>query len=58
MSEMKHLKKEDLSLEHKEGTSDYEYYKRSFLPRGYAEQCIVNIYVMISIKINIYQHFC
>ena len=34
MSEMKHLKKEDLSLEHKEGTSDYEYYKRSFLPRG------------------------
>ena len=44
MSEMKHLKKEDLSLEHKEGTSDYEYYKRSFLPRGYAEQCIVNIY--------------
>lgn len=41
---MKHCNIEELSASHKAEREPYEYYKREFVPRGYAENTMVSIY--------------
>lgn len=41
---MKHEKFDKLPQSHKNVHPDYEYYKKDFIPRGYAEKTMVSIY--------------
>ena len=52
MSEIKHARIENLKSRHK-----YEYYKRDFVPRGYANYCMVSIYEIPPLKAAHSYHF-
>ena len=41
---MKHCKADELTQSHKNLHPDYEYYKKDFIPRGYADKTMVSIY--------------
>ena len=44
MSEIKHMKMEDLSVSHKCDHEGYEYFRRKFVPFGGAKNALVSIY--------------
>lgn len=44
MSEILHRTPEELPAEHKNKHPGYEYHKREFVKRGYAEGCVASIY--------------
>lgn len=50
MNSMKHLRTEDLPANHKAEHDGYEYYKKEFVPRGYAEKTMVSIYEIPPLK--------
>ena len=50
MSDIKQLKMDDIPSKHKCVHDDYEYYKRDFIPKGYANQCAVSIYEIPPLK--------
>lgn len=50
MSEIKHARMEHLGVKHKKGQEDYEYYRRNFIPRGYAKETMVSIYEIPPLK--------
>ena len=43
---MKHENADKLTQSHKNVHPDYEYYKKDFIPRGYAEKTMVSIYAI------------
>ena len=44
MNGILHSNKDTLPEKHKSEHNEYEYIKREFLPRGYADQCVAAIY--------------
>lgn len=50
MSEIKHCSIDDLNTTHKAVHPDYEYFKKDFIPRGYAEKTMVSIYEIPPLK--------
>lgn len=50
MSGFKHNKIEELQQKHKCEHGDYEYYRRDFVPRGYADKMMVSIYEIPPLK--------
>lgn len=44
MGQMKHSSIEELAQSHKAVHDGYEYFKRDFIPRGYAEKAMVSVY--------------
>lgn len=50
MSGMKHSRIEELPAKHKSEHDPYEYYKRDFVPRGYADKTMVSIYEIPPLK--------
>lgn len=50
MSEIKHSKIEDLKQNHKNENPNYEYFKKEFIPRGYANKTMVSIYEIPPLK--------
>lgn len=50
MSEIKHARMEQLEARHKKEHEDYEYYRRDFVPRGYAGETMVSIYEIPPLK--------
>jgi len=57
MIEIKHSKIEELPQNHKSQHEAYEYYKRDFIPRGYAEKTMVSIYEIPPLKSAYPFHF-
>lgn len=41
---MKHCNTDELTSSHKNAHPNYEYYKKDFIPRGYADKTMVSIY--------------
>ena len=57
MSKIKQNKISDLSASHKAVHEDYEYYKKAFVPRGYADKTMVSIYEVPPLKSAYPYHF-
>lgn len=60
MSEIKHARIENLKSRHKyeySSSGENEYYKRDFVPRGYAKYCMVSIYEIPPLKAAYSYHF-
>lgn len=60
MSEIKHARIENLKSRHKyeySSSGENEYYKRDFVPRGYANYCMVSIYEIPPLKAAHSYHF-
>ena len=50
MSEIKHSKIEGLKQTHKNVNPNYEYFKKDFIPRGYANKTMVSVYEIPPLK--------
>ena len=50
MSEIKYSKIEDLKQTHKNTNPNYEYFKKDFIPRGYANKTMVSVYEIPPLK--------
>lgn len=57
MSEIKHARMEHLGVKHKKEHEDYEYYRRNFIPRGYAKETMVSIYEIPPLKAAYPYHY-
>lgn len=57
MSKMKHLRIEELPAKHKAEHEDYEYYRKDFVPRGYAAGTMVSVYEIPPMKSAYPYHF-
>lgn len=57
MSEIKHSRMEHLEAKHKKEHEDYEYYRRNFIPRGYASETMVSIYEIPPLKAAYPYHY-
>lgn len=57
MSGFKQAKMDELACSHKNEHSGFEYYKREFIPRGYANETMVSIYEIPPLKSAYPYHF-
>lgn len=57
MSEIKCAKINELVPKHKCEHDEYEYYKKEFVPRGYAEKSVVSIYEIPPLKSSYPYHY-
>lgn len=57
MDNMKHCKIDELNASHKCIHDGYEYFKRDFVPRGYAEKTMVSVYEIPPLKSAYPYHF-
>ena len=57
MSSIKHMRTDELTTSHKAVHDGYEYYKKAFVPRGYADKTMVSIYEVPPLKSAYPYHF-
>lgn len=57
MTKIKHIKMSELSGKHKSEHTCYEYFKKDFVPRGYADKTMVSIYEIPPLKSAYPYHF-
>lgn len=57
MDNMKHLRIDEISTKHKSEHDGYEYYRKDFVPRGYAAKTMVSIYEIPPLKSAYPYHF-
>lgn len=57
MGQIKHSRIDALEASHKNVHKDYEYYKKEFVPRGYAEKMMVSVYEVPPRKSNYPYHY-